>query len=141
MKQFNPRLVAKSANSSALPLHIPRRAYRRPLATFSGARNNHTLRCITPTTIATRALSRQPLCRTSNLTNGIILFSRNSSSSHHGRKPTLKRTQLYDLHVQHGAKMVPFAGYSMPLQYSDLSHVDSHKWTRTKSSLFDVSHM
>lgn len=37
--------------------------------------------------------------------------------------------------------MVPFAGFDMPLQYSDLSHVESHKWTREKASLFDVSHM
>lgn len=37
--------------------------------------------------------------------------------------------------------MVPFAGYSMPLQYKDLSHVESHHWTREKASLFDVSHM
>ncbi|KAL4976402.1 hypothetical protein BDW66DRAFT_135379 [Aspergillus desertorum] len=54
---------------------------------------------------------------------------------------SLRQTPLYDLHVANGAKMVPFAGYSMPLQYSDLSHVESHKWTREKASLFDVSHM
>ncbi|KAF7128749.1 hypothetical protein CNMCM5793_003658 [Aspergillus hiratsukae] len=53
----------------------------------------------------------------------------------------VKKTQLYDLHIARGAKMVPFAGYSMPLQYSDLSHVESHHWTREKASLFDVSHM
>ncbi|RLL93899.1 hypothetical protein CFD26_100147, partial [Aspergillus turcosus] len=52
----------------------------------------------------------------------------------------VKKTQLYDLHIARGAKMVPFAGYSMPLQYSDLSHVESHHWTRQKASLFDVSH-
>ncbi|PYH49900.1 glycine decarboxylase subunit T [Aspergillus saccharolyticus JOP 1030-1] len=54
---------------------------------------------------------------------------------------SLKQTQLYDVHVANGAKMVPFAGFSMPLQYSDLSHVESHHWTREKASLFDVSHM
>ncbi|KAL4780466.1 hypothetical protein BJX76DRAFT_337973 [Aspergillus varians] len=54
---------------------------------------------------------------------------------------TLRKTQLYDLHVAKGAKMVPFAGFAMPLQYSDLSHVQSHMWTREKASLFDVSHM
>lgn len=53
----------------------------------------------------------------------------------------VKKTQLYDLHIARGAKMVPFAGYSMPLQYSDLSHVESHHWTREKASVFDVSHM
>ncbi|KAH8697323.1 hypothetical protein BGW36DRAFT_319688 [Talaromyces proteolyticus] len=62
---------------------------------------------------------------------------RHASSS----SSSLNKTQLYDLHLAHGAKMVPFAGYDMPLQYSDLSHVDSHQWTREKASLFDVSHM
>ncbi|KAI1961864.1 Aminomethyltransferase, mitochondrial [Ophidiomyces ophidiicola] len=37
--------------------------------------------------------------------------------------------------------MVPFAGYSMPLQYANQSHLESHHWTRKHSSLFDVSHM
>ncbi|OMH80164.1 Aminomethyltransferase, mitochondrial [Zancudomyces culisetae] len=37
--------------------------------------------------------------------------------------------------------MVPFGGWSMPLQYSDLSALDSHLWTRENASLFDVSHM
>ncbi|KAL2858318.1 hypothetical protein BJX68DRAFT_228411 [Aspergillus pseudodeflectus] len=54
---------------------------------------------------------------------------------------SLRKTQLYDLHLEKGAKMVPFAGFAMPLQYSDLSHVESHHWTREKASLFDVSHM
>jgi aminomethyltransferase len=53
----------------------------------------------------------------------------------------LERTALYDLHMRHGAKMVPFAGYEMPVQYSDLSVGESHKWTREKASLFDVGHM
>ena len=53
----------------------------------------------------------------------------------------LSRTGLYDLHVSKGGKMVPFAGYSMPVQYSDLSVGESHAWTREKSSLFDVGHM
>lgn len=53
----------------------------------------------------------------------------------------LSKTQLYALHEAHGAKMVPFAGFAMPLQYADLSHVESHMWTREKASLFDVSHM
>ncbi|KAL5339808.1 hypothetical protein BJX70DRAFT_362561 [Aspergillus crustosus] len=64
---------------------------------------------------------------------------RYASSSAPGR--SLKQTQLYDLHIAKGAKMVPFAGFSMPLQYSDLSHAESHHWTREKASLFDVSHM
>ncbi|KAF2003212.1 glycine cleavage system T protein [Amniculicola lignicola CBS 123094] len=51
------------------------------------------------------------------------------------------KTGLYDLHSSHGAKFVPFGGYSMPVQYSDLSIIDSHKWTRENASLFDVGHM
>jgi len=53
----------------------------------------------------------------------------------------LRKTPLYDLHVKHGGKMVPFGGYYMPVQYNDLSIVESHLWTRSKASLFDVSHM
>ena len=53
----------------------------------------------------------------------------------------LRQTPLHDLHIAHSAKMVPFSGYSMPVQYSDLSLVESHNWTRQKASLFDVSHM
>lgn len=51
------------------------------------------------------------------------------------------KTALYDVHLRYGAKMVPFGGYSMPVQYSDLSIAESHKWTREKASLFDVGHM
>ncbi|CCG82222.1 Probable aminomethyltransferase,mitochondrial [Taphrina deformans PYCC 5710] len=53
----------------------------------------------------------------------------------------LKRTPLFDLHVKNGAKMVPFAGFEMPVLYADLGLTESHKWTRGKSSIFDVSHM
>jgi len=52
----------------------------------------------------------------------------------------LKRTPFYDFHVSHGAKMVPFAGYSMPIQYKD-SIMDSTQHCRTAASLFDVAHM
>ncbi len=50
------------------------------------------------------------------------------------------RTPLYDLHVSLGAKMVPFAGYEMPVQYP-LGVLKEHLWTREKAGLFDVSHM
>ncbi|KAJ5107405.1 hypothetical protein N7456_004080 [Penicillium angulare] len=66
--------------------------------------------------------------------NQIVRFASSSSEP-------LSKTQLFALHEAHGAKMVPFAGFSMPLQYADLSHVESHAWTREKASLFDVSHM
>lgn len=52
---------------------------------------------------------------------------------------TLKRTPLYDLHVEHGGKMVPFAGYEMPVQFEGVK--PEHLWTREQAGLFDVSHM
>ena len=50
------------------------------------------------------------------------------------------RTPLFDLHVELGAKMVPFAGYEMPLQYRD-GIIKEHLHTREHAGLFDVSHM
>ncbi|XP_026676139.1 aminomethyltransferase, mitochondrial-like [Diaphorina citri] len=52
-----------------------------------------------------------------------------------------QRTPLYDLHLSHGGKMVPFAGFSMPVQYGAVSITASHLHTRSKVSVFDVSHM
>ena len=52
----------------------------------------------------------------------------------------LKRTPLFDTHVASGAKMVPFAGYEMPVQYP-LGVLKEHLWTREKAGLFDVAHM
>ena len=52
----------------------------------------------------------------------------------------LLRTPLYELHVELGARLVPFAGYSMPLQYSEGLRAE-HLWTRAQAGLFDVSHM
>jgi aminomethyltransferase len=52
----------------------------------------------------------------------------------------LNRTPLYELHVSLGAKMVPFAGYEMPVQYP-LGILKEHLHTREKAGLFDVSHM
>ncbi|MGB8312921.1 MAG: glycine cleavage system aminomethyltransferase GcvT [Aestuariivirga sp.] len=52
----------------------------------------------------------------------------------------LKRTILYDEHAALGAKLVPFAGYEMPVQYPT-GILTEHNWTRTSAGLFDVSHM
>lgn len=52
----------------------------------------------------------------------------------------LKQTPLHTLHITLGAKMVPFAGYEMPVQY-DLGVMKEHLHTRAKAGLFDVSHM
>ena len=50
-----------------------------------------------------------------------------------------RRTPLFDWHVQHGAKMAPFAGWEMPLWYTSIS--DEHRAVRGAAGLFDVSHM
>jgi aminomethyltransferase len=53
---------------------------------------------------------------------------------------SLLKTPLFDLHVSLGAKMVPFAGYDMPVQYP-LGVLKEHLHVREKAGLFDVSHM
>ncbi len=52
----------------------------------------------------------------------------------------LRQTPLHALHVELGAKMVPFAGYDMPVQYRH-GILAEHLHTRSKAGLFDVSHM
>lgn len=52
---------------------------------------------------------------------------------------SLLKVELNDLHVQLGAKMVPFAGYNMPVQYSNL--IQEHLAVRNNVGVFDVSHM
>ena len=51
----------------------------------------------------------------------------------------LKRTPLYSLHLELGGKMVPFAGYEMPVQYDGI--LAEHLHARDQAVLFDVSHM
>jgi aminomethyltransferase len=52
----------------------------------------------------------------------------------------LQRTPLYETHKALGAKLVPFAGYEMPVQYPT-GVLAEHNWTRENAGLFDVSHM
>ena len=52
----------------------------------------------------------------------------------------LLRTPLHDLHVELGARMVPFAGYAMPVQYP-AGLMAEHRQCREAAALFDVSHM
>jgi aminomethyltransferase len=54
-------------------------------------------------------------------------------------KENLKQLPLGDWHRGLGARMVPFAGYAMPVQYEGV--MAEHIWTRTEAGLFDVSHM
>ena len=52
----------------------------------------------------------------------------------------LKKTPLYDLHLQLGAKMTAFAGYAMPVQYAK-GIIHEHLHCRSQAGLFDISHM
>lgn len=52
----------------------------------------------------------------------------------------LLRTPLFELHRELGAKLVPFAGYAMPVHYPD-GILAEHRWCREHAALFDVSHM
>ena len=52
---------------------------------------------------------------------------------------TLQKTCLYDSHVALGARMSPFAGFMMPIQYSSI--IEEHNAVRQKAGMFDVSHM
>src|SRR5512146_1696781 len=52
---------------------------------------------------------------------------------------TLQRTPLHDRHVALGARMVPFAGWEMPVQYEGV--IPEHRAVRTDAGVFDVSHM
>ncbi|KQW22432.1 glycine cleavage system protein T [Afipia sp. Root123D2] len=60
--------------------------------------------------------------------------------SHDSRTPSLKRVPLHALHVACGGKIVPFAGYEMPVQYT-AGVLKEHLHTRAAAGLFDVSHM
>src|SRR5439155_27219155 len=52
---------------------------------------------------------------------------------------TLRRTPLYEKHVEAGARLVPFAGWEMPVQYGGV--IAEHRAVRTDAGVFDVSHM
>lgn len=53
----------------------------------------------------------------------------------------LRKTPLWAMHVASGGKMVPFAGYDMPVQYEGMGVLKEHLHTRSAAGLFDVSHM
>lgn len=52
---------------------------------------------------------------------------------------TLRRSPLHEVHLELGARMVPFAGWEMPIQYTSI--VDEHKAVRERVGVFDISHM
>lgn len=75
-----------------------------------------------------RAVSKQIVFGTSSLR----LYSDENNS---------RKTPLFDLHKKYGGKLVDFAGFLLPVQYSDMSVSASHIFTRENASIFDVSHM
>src|SRR6266550_5265984 len=60
-------------------------------------------------------------------------------SSLASQEEQLDRLPLDEWHRAHGGRMVPFAGYEMPVQYEGI--IAEHLWTRESAGLFDVSHM
>jgi len=54
---------------------------------------------------------------------------------------TTRRTPLYHIHAESGAKFVPFAGWEMPIQYTNSGILKEHQAVRTGVGLFDISHM
>ncbi|HEY6608097.1 MAG TPA: glycine cleavage system aminomethyltransferase GcvT, partial [Candidatus Limnocylindria bacterium] len=56
-----------------------------------------------------------------------------------GTETGLRHTPLHEAHVEMGARMVPFAGYDMPVQYTSI--IEEHRTVRSGVGLFDLSHM
>lgn len=54
-------------------------------------------------------------------------------------KASMNRTPLFESHLELGAKMAPFGGWDMPIQYEGI--LAEHAWTRTKATIFDICHM
>lgn len=57
-----------------------------------------------------------------------------------GRNAALRRTRLYEWHRSHGGRMVPFAGWELPVRY-DLGVLEEHRLVRRSVGLFDIDHM
>ena len=72
--------------------------------------------------------------------HGFMFAPFGTPMSHATTPASLLKTPLHDLHVELGARMVPFAGYAMPVQYP-AGLMAEHIHTRTAAGLFDVSHM
>lgn len=66
------------------------------------------------------------------------LFSRNHNTTEGN---IVEKTPLYDFHIDNNGRMVDFAGFLLPVQYNNLSIINSHLHTRKEASIFDVSHM
>ena len=85
----------------------------------------------------TKFLSSRVVTKRLQIKN-FVCFSTSPSTAQEERG---KKTSLYDFHVTQGGKIVNFAGYLLPVQYSDQGIAASHVHTRTPgcASIFDVS--
>jgi aminomethyltransferase len=125
-------------------LHPSKMSSKRMVAKLQPAVNASVTRALRPeyaqrVQYSTRTIAGQATTPRKLESRQLQQFVRFASSETSAEKPA--RTGLYELHSKYGAKFVPFGGYEMPVQYSDLSIIDSHNWTREKASLFDVGHM
>src|SRR6266481_499730 len=68
-----------------------------------------------------------------------FVFTTFPAPSHHEKIRMGQRTVLHDWHASHGARMVDFGGWDMPVQYTTI--IDEHTAVRSSAGLFDVSHM
>src|SRR6187401_2816320 len=70
--------------------------------------------------------------------SGFATVARSTKVARRMNEP-LRKTSLYERHVKAGARIVPFTGFEMPVQYTGI--VDEHQAVRTACGIFDVSHM
>ena len=87
-----------------------------------------------------------PWTRTSSMASAFAAASQRALGRRAFSSDALLKTMLYDLHLERGGKMVPFAGYELPVLYKggdNAGVMKEHLWCRAdgKASLFDVSHM
>lgn len=160
-------ISSRNTQSIAASL-VQKRPSALPLKPLSAQTNWQKLRCYStegsaPPSAKVRSGRLSKLEKRSNQRMAHIVPStlQQPSSVDESPEANLFRTPLYDFHVEHGAKLVPFAGYEMPLTYkwggqrknsrglyhcchplmiSD-STVKEHEQVRKKAGLFDVSHM
>lgn len=140
---MSTRQQRNDTTSLAIPPHPPNMASKKAVVALRPAANGLVPlvwrpECSRVASYSTRSRAT-PAPRPRNLTRLSQQHVRYASSEAASEQPA--KTGLYELHSKYGAKFVPFGGYAMPVQYSDMSIIDSHNWTREKASLFDVGHM
>ena len=97
-----------------------------------------TLQASSPLRRALLAPSASPLSRCAPLP---LRHSNHARPASTAANADLKKSPLHDFHQTHGANLVPFAGFHLPMAYAGQSLAQSHHFTRDHASLFDVSHM